>query len=200
MKRSKLPKSICSLDIETGINRELLLAGVVSYYLHRGSYWPGRYKWFTPSTIKQLEEFLKYFPGIILGHNILHFDYPVLAQHISLENVIDKTVDTLYILHGKHGLRTAGLGLDALSKVNLGRRKVDLNARDIKKLWKHGHRKKVLEYNKTDCLLTKALWWHLLKEKSIDVHFKDSYESFMNEQSYSISDEDRAILIGQKPL
>lgn len=200
MKVLKLPKSICSLDIETGSNRELLLAGIVPYYLHRGSYWPGRYKWFTPATIKQLEEFLKHFPGIILGHNIINFDYRILARYISLEGIIDKTVDTLYFLHGKHGFRTAGLGLDALSRLNLGRRKIYLNARNLGRLWRHGHRRKVLEYNKTDCLLTKALWWHLLKEQSVEVQFKDSYESFMNNQSYPIVDEDRTVLVGKKPL
>lgn len=200
MRRSKLPKAICSLDIETGANRELLLAGIVPYTLHRGSYWPGRYRWFTPSTVNQLEQFLKTFPGLILGHNILHFDYQVLDEFISLDRIIEKTVDTLYFLHRKHGLRTAGLGLDALSRINLKRGKVDLNVKNLSKLWHHGHRKKVLEYNKTDCLLTKALWWHLIKQKSIEVHFKDSYESFLNQESYSITDEDRATLVCQRPM
>lgn len=92
----RLPKRICSLDIETetkksksliGFARKhILVAGLITYSWHRGKYYPGRYRHYGPNQLEDLIDFLKTFRGIIIGHNIFQFDLPIIDWHARSQN------------------------------------------------------------------------------------------------------------------
>lgn len=202
----KLPERICVLDIETEETKfespeksKLAFVGIKVYTLHNGRYYPCKYKYYLPKQIAELEEFLKEFSGIIIGHNILQFDYRVLRPLITLEGIIEKTVDTLAFLHGKNGKKLGGLSLDNLSRVNLGKSKT-LNGKSISELWRRGKCKEVIRYNENDCMLTKALWWQLVNKRSIRIAYYDKCEQRQIDKSFNISITDVACLTGKKPL
>jgi hypothetical protein len=102
---------------------KLAFVGIKVFTLHNGRYYPHKHEYYLPkqislcfntenanvsvhkhkcyppNQISVLERFLKEFSGIIIGHNILQFDYRVLRSLISLEGVVEKTVDTLAFLY-----------------------------------------------------------------------------------------------------
>lgn len=94
---------------------------------------------------------------LIVGHNLLAFDYPVLAKYIDaarLARLPPKTVDTLKLLLDATGVR---IGLDDLCKLNLGKGKTD-DARMVPALWKRGEHDRVRSYLKSDVDLTRELY------------------------------------------
>ncbi len=215
--RIKPPAKICVLDLETEETKfknpeesKLALVGVQVLTFHDGRYHSCKYRCFLPHQIEELERFLRSFPGIIIGHNILGFDYRVLRPLISLDGVVEKTVDTLAFLYRKNGNQFGGLSLGNLSKVNFGKGKT-LDGKSVSQLWREGKRKKVIDYNKNDCILTKKLWWHLLKKQTVRVKYsvpvKLSYDLDAIERQWLPIDEflrvsrhDISALIGKRPL
>ncbi len=202
----ELPSKVCILDLETEKTKfkspeksKLAFVGVKIYTLHNGRYYPGKHKCFLPKQVGQLEEFLKNFPGIIIGHNIFQFDYRVLRPLISLDKVIEKTVDTLAFLHKKNGNRFGGLALGALSKANLNKSKT-LDGKSISELWRQGKHKTVIKYNENDCILTQALWWHLVSRRSISIVYGNSDELGQIAKTLTVSARDVLSLIGKKSL
>jgi hypothetical protein len=119
-----------------------------------------------PDELKDLAKFLNDFDGIIIGHNILGYDYLVLEQFISLKRVINKSVDTLAFLYHKNGSRMGGLALDAVCQTNFRHGKT-LKGKAIPLLWKQGEHAAVIRYNENDCKLTMRLWWHLVQKKPL---------------------------------
>ena len=195
-----LPKEICSLDIETWKTSfkkpeksELAVAGVAIYRLHEEKYISRGYRAYTIDEIDHLGKFLTGFPGVIIGHNILEFDYRVLRRWIDLDGVIEKTVDTLLFLWMKKNRLAGGLGLRNLSELNLRRTKGDLG-QDVGKLWKAGEREQVIQYNRKDCWVTKDLWWHLLTRRSVNLTLETHRSGPLN-----IKTQDLPQLLGKAP-
>lgn len=174
----RLPKHICVLDLETEradfANPEkskLAFVGVMPYTLKNRRYYPSEHRCFLPHQMKELEDFLRRFPGILVGHNLYDFDFRVLRPLISLRGLIEKAVDTLYILREKNKKRVAGLSLNDVSLINFGTRKL-LDGRAIPDLWRRGRFRKVINYNKQDCLLTKTLWFAMVRQRPIGVNYR----------------------------
>ena len=189
-----LPQKLAVLDIETATIRkppercEFAVAGVEVYVRHGKSYRSNGYTPYYQPDLPDLETFLQSFPGIIIGHNILDFDFRVLRGHISLEGVIEKTVDTLWFLRQKDKEGWASLSLDSLSKKNFGKGKVTHSSK-IPSLWQEGERKLVLDYNRKDCQLTYKLWWRMVHKRSL----------LTNSPVISILAKDVASLTARKP-
>lgn len=107
----RLPKRICSLDIETetkkskslkgfAARRHILVAGLITYTRHRGEYYPGRYRQYGSNELGDLIDFLMTFRGIIIGHNIFQFDLPIIDWHARSQNRIER----IYARLGKRRL------------------------------------------------------------------------------------------------
>ena len=173
------------MDVETGPtsfkspeNSHLLFVGVLPYVIRNGRYYAGRYRHFLPTESKKLEAMLKEFQGLILGYNILGFDYRVLRPMISLAGIVDKTIDLFLLLHEKNGRAHAGLSLKALARENLPRLRKMYLSKSVARIWRSAHREKALRYNRMDCRLTMALWWKLAHAREVQFESKDKFESF----------------------
>jgi hypothetical protein len=190
----RLPPKLAVLDIETATIRrrpeqcEFAVAGVEVYVRHGISYRSNGYTPYLQPDLPDLETFLRSFPGLIIGHNIFDFDYRILRGHISLEGVIEKTIDTLWFLRQKDKKGWASLKLDLLSEINFGKGKAT-QSRKIPLLWQEGKRKRVLSYNRTDCQLTYKLWWRMVHKRSL----------LTNSPVISILAKDVASLTARKP-
>jgi hypothetical protein len=218
-----LPKRVCVVDLETSklIRRSetppLAFVGTMIYDLRCGSYHPGPHRCFFPDDLGELEQLLKDFEGIVLGHNILRFDYDaVLRSHISLDRAVEKTVDTLAFLYEKRSTEPPfsggtsssleGLSLDYLAQKNLGRSKA-ISGRSIPKLWREGHREEVIAYNKEDLALTFSLWWWMVEGRTVFIREQEKHDPQIidGDRIYrpgevEIFKEDRPRLTGEKPL
>ncbi len=196
----KLPEKICILDIETEKTNfkykwksKLGIAGVRIYNLKDKEniyeYEEKEYKCFLSSQLKELEIFLSNFNGLIIGFNILDFDYGVLESYIKIgEKIKEKTVDIFYLLLNKLKNKK-GLSLNRLSQLNLGRKK-RYAGKKVEELLKNGELEKVIDYNKNDCCeLTKDLWWLLVSKRKIKI----------SESSIEIDDDEFNYLIGKNP-
>lgn len=235
--RLVLPRRVCSFDIETetekGEESRLLLAGIVVYTLHAGKYFPSRYRAFHAQDLSSLILFLKEFKGIILGHNIFAFDYKVLKHECRVENIcnklrraktgntclpeldldgiIEKSVDTLWFACRKKGSR-GGLRLQTLVKMNVAKASKGTIGKKIARYWHHGHRKKVFEYNKNDCVITHKLWWQILRERELyfQIETDEDLEAFSIaerreffrgiERRFRITHSEARYLTGQKKI
>jgi|GEM_PF-2402236 len=103
---------------------------------------------------------------LIIGHNVIDFDYHVLSPHfkvITLQDLQEKTYDTFLKLQEASG--NMWLGLDELCRLNLGTRK-PLDTLEVPKLWRSGEKEKVKEYCFNDVLMLKKLFLHG-KEKGV---------------------------------
>lgn len=201
----KLPKKICILDLETAKTKfktpeksKLGFVGIKVYTLHNKRYYPCKHKYYLPKQIAELEKFLKKFPGIIIGHNILQFDYRVLRPLISLKGVIKKTIDTIAFLYKKNKRDYLGLSLDNLSKENIGKGKT-LSGKSIPDLWRKGKHKKVIEYNENDCVLTYKLWWHLVSKRFLYLNYYNRYEQDYIFKIIKVTDNNLLYLVGKRP-
>jgi hypothetical protein len=149
--------------------------------------------------MKELEAFLKNFSGILIGHNLLHFDYRVLRSFISLNGIPEKTVDTLLFLHRKNLGQFSGLSLKALAKENLKRlRKMSLSSR-ISKMWHSRYRQKAIEYNKMDCRLTMAVWSKMVRERQIQVPYVEVPVGLVFGGPITVTTKDLRYLLGRSP-
>jgi DEAD/DEAH box helicase domain-containing protein len=94
---------------------------------------------------------------LVIGHNLLAFDYAVLSQYHA-EDVRKryerKTLDTLADLKRRHGRR---LSLDALADATLAKRKVVV-AEGVPMLWRTGRLLDVVERNRSDVELTRDVY------------------------------------------
>lgn len=94
---------------------------------------------------------------IIVGHNLLGFDYEVLRPYADfdpVERLGPKTIDTLARLRVIVGRRVS---LDELARLNFSAAKA-MDSKLIPGLWRSGHHEKVIEHLKTDLWLTARLF------------------------------------------
>lgn len=220
-----LPERVCVLDLETSqlvrgepSKTPLALVGTMVYGLHDGRYRQGPYRCFLPDKLGEIEELLQDFEGLVLGHNILNFDYEVLKAHISLKGVPEKTVDTLGFLYEKRSTEPLefggtddslqGFSLDNLAQRNLGRGKI-ISGKSIPKMWREGRREEVIAYNKEDLILTFSLWQHMVEGRTVIVRERDEFDSYrkatVGDRTYEawrveIFEEDLPRLTGRAPF
>jgi len=99
--------------------------------------------------------------GILLGHNIVSFDLPVLKNALDIycikKYLDDKSyIDTSHYLSKEHGERYS---LSNLVTNTLGSDKI-MSSEDAPKVWKSGGYNEVAEYCLKDCELVYDLWKH----------------------------------------
>lgn len=226
MTQNDLPEKVCVLDLETSqlVRGEpkktpLAFVGTMVYELRDGRYHQGPHRCFLPDELGELEELLRDFEGLVLGHNILNFDYEVLKPYIPLRGIVEKTVDTLGFLYEKRstepmfarGTKSSlkGLSLDNLTQRNLGRGKKGISGRSVPKLWREGRRDEVIAYNKEDLVLTFSLWQWMVEDRTVVLGERDEFNSYgwatEGDRVYEpwrveIFPEDLPRLTGQRPL
>jgi len=199
-----LPATVCVLDVETERVEfrqpeqcVLAFVGTKTFRRYNGIYQPEQYVSYLPGKEADLESFLRTFPGLIIGHNIFAFDYRTLRPRLSLTGIIEKTVDTLEFLSAKRSARLKGLSLDHLCRANVGKGKT-LDGASTPDLWRQGKRDEVIAYNENDCVLTMALWEHLVFKRSLLIRYYEK-DTWTEEGTITITDRDLAELLGQTP-
>lgn len=220
-----LPERVCVLDLETSrlvkgdlVKTPLAFVGIMVYELRDGSYLQGSHQCFFPDELSKLEIFLRGFRGLMLGHNILNFDYEILRSSISFEGVEAKTVDTLGFLYEKRATEPVfgggtestlkGLSLDNLAQRNLDQSK-GMGGRSVPKLWREGRREEVIDYNKKDLILTFSLWQWMVERRTVVLGEREEFGLFVpateGDHVYEpwrieIFPDDLPRLTGQAPL
>ena len=104
----------------------------------------------------QIEQFIKSLKeyDLIIGFNIIRFDYRVLSGYSDDKFLHFPNLDLLVEVHKQLGYR---LSLDHLSRVTLGAQKSG-NGLEALKWWKEGKIQQIIEYCKKDVELTKDLY------------------------------------------
>jgi DEAD/DEAH box helicase domain-containing protein len=116
----------------------------------------GNVKIFTEENIEELFDALES-SDLIVGHNLLRFDYLVLSSYSGVdvvENFQEKTFDTMKKLEEVTGIWTS---LDDLGQLNLGIKKSE-DPLKIPKMWREGEHDRVIEYLRTDLEITKRIY------------------------------------------
>lgn len=112
----------------------------------------------------------------IVGHNLLRFDYLVLKPYFDfdiVEALQAKTFDIMLELDKKTG---CWIGLDDLSKKNLGMIKT-INPLKIPKMWRDGKHDEVREYLLNDLRMTEGIFNHGKKFGKLKYEHKEYGES-----------------------
>ncbi|MEA2051576.1 MAG: hypothetical protein U9O90_01975, partial [Euryarchaeota archaeon] len=95
---------------------------------------------------------------LIIGHNLLRFDYIVLSPYYSSMGVVEKfqekTFDTMKELEKVTGLWT---GLEDLGQLNLRIHKSE-DTLKIPEMWRDGKQDEVKAYLRTDLEITKGIY------------------------------------------
>jgi len=211
----KHKKTVFSLDIETSKTdfscpekSTLAFVGLQCYF-YKGKKLYSGYKHYAPTELHKLRELLIDIPCVIVGHNILGFDYRVLNSHMDLHGIIEKSVDTLFFLKGQTGGVINGLSLKSLSIWNdLGLKGFDVDpwttyspwekGESVSKVWNRGERRKVYKYNKKDCELTYNLWSKILDSGEIRWQQFGKFGERM--RTLFISKKERTLISGHRKV
>lgn len=155
-------------DIGGKANLSLLKISLVGVY----NYATDEYLSFMEDELDKLEELLKQ-TDLVIGYNLLGFDYPVMANYMKNINFHNlKTLDILDVLdrylgykirledvaQGTLGLGKSGSGLDAIE------------------YWRKGQIEELKKYCLQDVKVTKDVYEYGLKNKF--VKFKSSWEIY----------------------
>lgn len=108
---------------------------------------------------------------LVVGHNIIHFDYPVISAYTALDLSQIRTLDTLVELEKilKHRL-----GLDALAKATLGSTKI-AGGLDAITWWREGGEANILKIAEYCCYDVKIT-------RQIHEYGRDRGELFYNDR------------------
>ena len=137
---------------------EMAIAGVLTF--DNNVDFP-KYDYYTETDIEQLKKKLIEY-DIIIGHNLLQFDYLVVEKYLTanfIKNLEVKTIDTFALLYKR---TEEYIGLNDLGKLNLGMTKTE-DTLIIPKLWKEGRTSEVKEYLRRDLDLTAGIFCYVLK-------------------------------------
>ncbi len=110
---------------------------------------------------------------LIVGHNVLGFDYPVLSANFNGDIVghyRPKTLDTFDEL--KKITNGQWIGLDDLAKLNLGKNKTE-DSKKAPAMWREGKKERVREYCKNDVLLLKEIYYYAKEKGKLKYTHKD---------------------------
>jgi DEAD/DEAH box helicase domain-containing protein len=126
----------------------------------------GQYKIFGEAKVNDLiNELMR--ADLVVGFNILNFDYEVLAGYSPLDLRQVPTLDLMKDLEDKLGFR---LSLEALAKATLNAPKI-ADGMQALRWWKEGKLMEIAEYCCYDVKLTKAL--HEYGQRHGQVHYMD---------------------------
>lgn len=130
------------------------------------------HKFFRENQVQQLIETLNK-ADLIIGHNILRFDYKVLQQYHkeNINNLLyDKTFDTfIKLLPFTDNLWTS---LDNLAQLNLGICKPH-SGEKIPGMWRNNQIKEVEEYLLNDLRMTRDIYNYIKKNGKVKYTYKD---------------------------
>tara|TARA_R100001463_G_scaffold48814_3_gene98233 strand:+ start:1767 stop:2360 length:594 start_codon:yes stop_codon:yes gene_type:complete len=106
--------------------------------------------------------------GILLGHNIIGFDLPVMKNAMDIycikKYLDDKSyIDTSMLINKQHGERYS---LNNLVQNTLGENKI-MDSADAPLVWKSGGYSEVAEYCLKDCQLVYDLWQYGQNNKMV---------------------------------
>ncbi len=201
---------VVALDIETSKTNfnnpqssEVFLIGTKEYNV-QGRQKKKSYRWWHPKDIRNLTKYLERNCDLIIGHNILKFDYRVLSSIMDPAPLCAKTVDTLALCWWKKNphikrfdvkrflswtatkKEIRHLGLDNLSSLNLGSGK-SLTVNQLRYWIKRKSYKAIMKYNEIDCSLTIELWKYIKNKIKIKIT-EDRYIYF--------SPKDESVIMG----
>jgi len=115
-------------------------------------------EFFTEKQVEELLELLKS-ADMIVGHNILEFDYLVLNPYAGFDVPSTLKANTLDTMLEIEKVVQRRLGLDALVKNTFGIGKTG-NPLDMPRLWKEGKHDEVKDYCRNDVEILKKLYLH----------------------------------------
>lgn len=152
------PKNYCVLDVETQRSAEEVggwhradLMGISCVVIYNSI--NNKFVEFTENQIENLIKEIKGF-DLIIGFNILKFDYSVLGGYTDFNFRKFNTLDMLQEIHQRLGYR---LSLDHLASVTLGKKKT-ANGLQALKWWKQGKIQEIIDYCKQDVMITRDLF------------------------------------------
>lgn len=117
--------------------------------------------------------------SLIVGHNIIKFDYKVLGHYVGkddMEKFYDKTFDTM-IEFSRFTGRGGWVSLDDLARRNFGMSKTE-ESMNIPKMWRDGKREEVKSYLLNDLKMTEKVYLHGKKGGTFKYEHKEYGESF----------------------
>ncbi len=128
--------------------RQLGLSAAVTY-----STATGQFHAFTEETVGDLIAHLRA-ADLVVGFNVLHFDYEVLRAYT--DDPLDDlpTTDMLQHVYRALGFR---VGLDGLASATLGTRK-SADGLQAVRWWRQGELDKIIDYCRQDVEVTRQLW------------------------------------------
>ena len=112
-------------------------------------------RFYEENNVRDLIEELKKV-DIIVGHNLIRFDYLVLKPYTKFNLQELKTIDMMLILDAK--IRRF-ISLDHLAELNLGMKKT-IDSIKIPGMWRNGERDAVKAYLSNDVEMSKRLYFH----------------------------------------
>ena len=137
---------------------EMAIAGVLTFDIKEDI---PKFDYYTETDIEQLKKKLGEY-DIIIGYNLLRFDYLVVEKYLTadfIKKLKGKTIDTFVLLYNR---TEEYISLNDLGKLNLGMIKTE-DTLMIPKLWKEGRYSEVKEYLRRDLELTAGIFCYVLK-------------------------------------
>jgi DEAD/DEAH box helicase domain-containing protein len=126
----------------------------------------GRYEVFGEAQVNQLVERLRR-ADLVVGFNILNFDYQVLMGYTILDLVAElRTADLMADMEQRLGHR---LGLDAIAHATLGIQKTAVGL-DAIRWWREGRIMEIAEYCCFDVKVTRLVHEHGCRHKELFFH------------------------------
>jgi hypothetical protein len=126
----------------------------------------GRYEVFGEAQVNQLVERLRR-ADLVVGFNVLNFDYQVLMGYTILDLVAElPTADLMADMEKRLGHR---LGLDAIAQATLGIQKTAVGL-DAIRWWREGRILEIAEYCCFDVKVTRLVHEHGCRHKELFFH------------------------------
>jgi len=127
----------------------LAVAGILSKNHHT---------FFDEGNVGELFDTLKQ-ANLIVGHNVLRFDYKVLQPYLHQNIVKELGEKTFDIMHELDKLTGCWISLDDLCKKNVGLKKT-VGGIEIPRMWREKQFQKVKDYLLNDLRMTEAVYNH----------------------------------------
>ncbi|MEY2501753.1 MAG: box helicase protein [Verrucomicrobiota bacterium] len=126
----------------------------------------GRYEVFSEAQVDRLVERLRR-ADLVIGFNVLNFDYQVLMGYTILDLVAElRTADLMADMEQRLGHR---LGLDAIAQATLGIQKTAAGL-DAIRWWREGRILEIAEYCCFDVKVTRLVHEHGCRHKELFFH------------------------------
>lgn len=134
-----------------------------------GTFCNGQHKFFEESQANDLFEELNK-ADLIVGYNLIRFDYPVLEPYLGREKIDLLKSKTFDIMLELGSLGVPWISLNELCKLNNIQTKIE-DTMKIPKMWREGKYKEVREYLLNDLKITESIFNHCKKTGQINTTF-----------------------------